>query len=137
MTEETPSEPKVKRNHDKRFDLSLTKADKFETEFAKLFAEKKIELKTEVDWWQRTGNICIEYWDRGKPSGIATTEADYWTQELRANDGKTVCYLVFPVPVLKEIMEASGKPKNGIGDDNGVNAILIPLKKLFDKWMKK
>jgi hypothetical protein len=133
MTEE--KDTPIKRGKDKRFDLSLGKAEKFETEFAKLFAEKKLELKTEVDWWQKTGNICIEYTDRGKPSGIATTEADYWVQELRTPEG-TVAYIIFPVARLKEIMNHSGKPKNGIGDDRGVDAILIPIKKLFDKWIK-
>jgi hypothetical protein len=125
---------KVKRNKDKRFDLSLSKAEVFEQEFAKIFAEKKIELKTELDWWQKTGNICIEYFDRGKPSGIATTEADYWAHELRAKDG-TVAYLLIPTARLKEMMDNSGKVKKGIGDDRGVEAILIPIKNLFDKWI--
>jgi len=131
-----PAADKVKRNNDKRFDISLGKAELFEQEFSKALAEKKLELKTEVDWWQKTGNICIEFWDRGKPSGISTTEADYWVQELRDKDG-TVCYLVFPTPVLKKIMDKSGRLKEGIGDDRGVNAVLIPLKNIFDHYIRK
>ena len=41
-------------------------------------ARQKIEVKSERDMWQRTGNIAIEYESYGKPSGINVTEADYW-----------------------------------------------------------
>lgn len=125
----------IKRNKDKKFDISLSKADKFEQEFCQLFSEKKIELKTECDWWQKTGNICIELSDSGKPSGITSTEADYWAHELR--DGETtVCYMVFPVEILKKIVDKSGKKRNGIGDGGRIEAVLLPIKKVFEQFMK-
>ena len=44
---------------------------------AKLFGikEEQIEVKTERDWWARTGNLCIEVERRGKPTGISITKA--------------------------------------------------------------
>ena len=38
-----------------------------------MLQDKKIEVKSERDMWQRTGNIAIEYQCYGKPSGIDAT----------------------------------------------------------------
>ncbi len=90
---------------------------------------EKIELKSESWLWERTGNICIEYRQNGKPSGICATEADYWVHELR-RDGATLCYLMFPVERLKELAGAAylnGRYREGGGDGGRFCNILIPL----------
>ena len=38
---------------------------------------KEFEVKTERDWWTRTGNIAIELEYKGKASGLNITEAPY------------------------------------------------------------
>jgi len=62
----------------KKFDMDLKYGKVREKLVADMLQDKKIEVKSERDVWQRTGNIAIEYQSYGKPSGIQTTEADYW-----------------------------------------------------------
>jgi len=61
----------VKKKSDFDFDLKFGR--KRENRLHKLLgmrAEDKVEVKTERDWWQKTGNIAIEIECNGKPSGI-------------------------------------------------------------------
>ena len=53
-----------------------------EQQVADMLQDKKIEVKSERDVWQKTGNIAIEYESYGKPSGINATESDYWFHNL-------------------------------------------------------
>ena len=91
----------------------------------------KVEVKTERDWWYKTGNIAIEIECRGKPSGLYATEADYWVHILH-KDGKDYCKLFFDVPTLKEIAFKYVDNTKMIGDNFASKCILIPLKELFD-----
>jgi hypothetical protein len=80
------TDQKIKFNRDSKFDLQLSDALVNERRLAEIFSAakiEKIELKSESWLWERTKNICIEYRQNGKPSGIAVTEADYWVHELR------------------------------------------------------
>ena len=119
-------------NRDNKFDLQLSQALINERRLADIFAFGKIErieLKTETWQWEQTGNICIEYSQNGRPSGIAVTEADYWVHELR-RDGATLCYLMFPIDRLKELARqayAEGRYREGGGDGGRFCNILIPL----------
>ena len=45
----------------KKFDLDLEYGQVREDEVANMLQDKKIEVKSERDVWQRTGNIAIEY----------------------------------------------------------------------------
>lgn len=94
---------------------------------------EKIELKSETWQWERTGNICIEYKCDGKPSGLSTTEADFWVHELKREDN-TLLYLMFPVPRLKEICRAAikaGRSRSGAGDGGRFTVVILPLKDLL------
>jgi len=72
MTKTAPS-PKNR----KKFDIDLQYGKVREQLVADMLQDKKIEVKSERDVWQRTGNIAIEYECYGKPSGINATESDY------------------------------------------------------------
>ena len=62
------------KNEDrKKFDLDLQYGQVREQMVADMLQNKKIEVKSERDVWQRTGNIAIEYECYGKPSGINAT----------------------------------------------------------------
>jgi hypothetical protein len=118
-------------NHDRKFDLQLDAALVRERELARILGDRdvKIELKSETWQWEQTGNICIEYQCDGKPSGISTTEADFWVHELR-RDGQTLCYLMFPIERLKELARlayADGRHRKGGGDDGRFNTVILPL----------
>ena len=62
--------------------------------------KNKIEVKTERDWWFKTGNIAIEVECNGKPSGIMATKADYWVHILAEGD-KDYCRLIFDTRTVK------------------------------------
>ena len=66
--------------------------------------DSKIEVKSERDIWQKTGNIAIEYECYGKPSGISSTEADYWFHNLCIGED-TFATLVFKTDNLKSIIK--------------------------------
>lgn len=125
-------EQKVIFNRNGKFDLQLDQALINERRLAEIFCAakiEKIELKSETWQWERTGNICIEYRQNGQPSGIAITEADYWVHELK-RDGKTLCYLMFPVERLKELARkayAEGRYREGGGDGGRFCNVLIRL----------
>ena len=80
----------------KKFDIDLKYGQVREKYVADMLQDKKIEVKSERDMWQRTGNIAIEYESYGKPSGINATEADFWFHNLCVGDD-VFCTLVFNV----------------------------------------
>ena len=85
----------------KKFDIDLEYGKVREQFVADMLQNKKIEVKSERDKWQKTGNIAIEYESYGKPSGINATEADYWFHNLCIGDD-VFCTLVFNVDNLKK-----------------------------------
>ena len=113
-------------NNDNRFDIDLEYGQIFEQKIADIFQNSKIEVKTERDKWNSTGNIVIEFESRGHPSGIAVTQSDFWFHNL-ALKGELIMTLVFPVAVLKRYI-ADNKPRivRG-GDDNTSKLYLINL----------
>ena len=83
-------------NHDNKFDLDLQYGQDGERWLAWLGTDQaKVEVKTERDQWAHTGNAVFEFTSRGKPSGIAVTQADYWVHNFHLN-GRTM--LTFPRP---------------------------------------
>ena len=76
-----------------KFDLDLQYGQLREQQVHDMFHNKKIEIKTERNWWKKTGNIAIEYECNGKPSGIDKTESDFWIQIL-ANGTDNYCKLI-------------------------------------------
>ena len=61
---------KPTKENRKKFDIDLEYGTIREEKVADMLTNKKIEVKSEKDLWQKTGNICIEYESWGKPSGI-------------------------------------------------------------------
>ena len=132
-------EGKIIFNPDNKFDLQLSQSLIDQQRLAEVFTEMRIEkvctieLKSESWQWERTGNICVEYRQNGKPSGIALTQADFWVHELK-RDGKTLCYFMFPTERLKELareMYARGRYHEGGGDDGRFCNVLIPLTEIL------
>ena len=120
-------------NKNSKFDLDLQYGQLREQQVHDMFHNKKIEIKTERNWWKKTGNIAIEYECNGKPSGIDKTESDFWIQIL-ASGTDNYCKLIFDVPRLKRLVEKY-KPTHSkmIGDRNASRCVLIPLNELFEK----
>jgi len=103
-----------------------------------IFKDKKVKLEVKKDDWAiRSGNIAIEFECRGKPSGIQTTESDFWCHVVGH-----YFVLVFPVDFLKRVFQdlrSDPKYVKEMGDrspDGGrvSKAVLIPWKDLLEMF---
>ena len=95
----------------------------------------KVEVKTERDIWENTGNIAIEIRCKGKPSGLSTTGSSVWIH-LLSKKGVIKGGFLFKVDELKgkiKKLHENGKLKMVMGgDDNASQMALLPIKELFD-----
>ena len=122
-------EPKTEDR--KKFDIDLEYGKVREQMVADMLQDKKIEVKSERDVWQKTGNIAIEYECYGKPSGINATESDYWFHNLCIGD-ETFATIVFDTNSLKRIIANLDKKRSVSGGDNNASRMyLLNLQKLF------
>ena len=92
-----------------------------------------VEVKSERHIWEKTGNHFVEFECRGKPSGIAVTQADYWAlmlvKEIDGKDIPVMTYIV-PIDVMKNLARElyhAGKQVNG-GDDNASVGVLVKIR---------
>lgn len=112
----------------RNFDIDMEYGRRGENTLLDILETKRIEVKTDRIA-HVTGNIAVEYRFRGRPSGISTTEADYWAFLLY--DMTTI--IMVPTEKLKEIARDRYK-KDEItlgGDDNASEMILIPIEELI------
>ena len=118
----------------KKFDIDLKYGQERENRVVSILdkGKDKIEVKTERDWWQKTGNIAIEVESYGKPSGINATESDYWVHIL-ANGKKDYCRLIFDTDTVRRLAKTYKHTLKRGGDNNLTKFVLIPLKELFNK----
>lgn len=115
----------------KKFDLDLNYGKVREQAIADMLQDKKIEVKSERDVWQRTGNIAIEYESYGRPSGIAATESDYWFHNLCIGDD-IFATLVFETNSLRRIIDNLDYKRTVKGGDNYASKMyLLNIQKLF------
>ena len=115
----------------KKFDLDLEYGQIREDKIADMLNNKKLEVKSERGMWMKTGNICIEYESYGKPSGIITTEADFWFHNLCIDDD-IFCTFIFDVPKLKQLIDKLDFKKSVSGGDHKASRMwLVNIKKLF------
>ena len=115
----------------KKFDIDLEYGQVREKLVADMLQDKKIEVKSERDKWQKTGNIAIEYESYGKPSGINSTEADYWFHNLCIGKD-TFATIVFETKNLKRIIENLDYKRSVSGGDHMASKMyLLNLQKLF------
>jgi hypothetical protein len=122
----------AKFNNNKKFDIDLSYGQFHEEIVANKLQNKKVEVKTEKGMWARTGNICLEYESWGKPSGIASTEADVWIHNLAMGD-KVLGTLMFDVETLRKIVDKLSPRTVCGGDNNASRMYLVPINKLFTK----
>ena len=122
-------EPKIEDR--KKFDIDLEYGKVREQQEADMLQDKKSEVKSERDVWQKTGNIAIEYECYGKPSGINATESDYWFHNLCIGS-ETFATIVFDTASLKRIIDnLDNKRVVSGGDHNASKMYLLNLQKLF------
>lgn len=126
---------------DSRFDLDLKFGQDGEQWVKMLGQEVKIEVKTERDKWNTTRNIFFEYRYRGKPSGLAVTQCDYWATVLSFQGRKCGMFL-FEINALKRNLkrlldDPDPRVKRYVrkidgGDNNASKGVLVSLQVI---WM--
>jgi len=111
-------------NNDFKYDLKVGQLK--EEELGTIFNDKLIEVKNDLQALN-TGNVYVEYHSRGKPSGISTTQSDYYcfafgtTFHLIATDDLKVRCRKY----LNTYRDKAG------GDNNTSKGILLPLTELL------
>jgi hypothetical protein len=118
--------------YNKKFDLDLKYGQEREKRLASILDKDKtkIEVKTERDWWFKTGNIAIEIECNGKPSGVMATTSDYWCHIL-ADGKKDYCRMIFDTSTIKRLAKKYIKTTKNGGDGWRSKFVLIPLAEIF------
>lgn len=105
--------------------------------------DAKVEVKTERDTWEKTGNVAFEFKYWGNPSGIAITQADWWVHIL-SKDNEFIQAFIFPVPKLKDFLRAAYHEPHKFncrisdgGDDRASRIILVPISQLHEIYKYK
>lgn len=112
-------------NNDFRYDLKVGQVE--EEWLAGLLQSKTLEVKRDFRASQ-TGNVFVEFFCRGKPSGIATTQADHWAFIL--DDGIVI---MLPTERLKVLAREAVKEGNTVlgGDSNTSRGALVKVARLI------
>jgi len=97
-----------------------------EQKLSEILHHKRIEVKTDL-LTLKTGNVFIEYSSRNKPSGIATTQADYYAIVV----GETI--ILKTTTELKSIARKYLNTKRDVlgGDNNTSKGVLVPVADLL------
>ena len=111
-------------NRDFKYDLKV--GQMAESWLADVLQNRTIEIKRDFKA-SRTGRVFVEFFSRGKASGIDKTEAEFWAFII---DGETV--IILPTGRLKALVQEAkdeGKVWKG-GDSNTSEGVLIDLERL-------
>jgi hypothetical protein len=111
----------VEYNSDFRYDLKVGQLH--EKMLADLLESKTVEVKRDFRASQ-TGRVFVEFFCRGKPSGISTTEADFWCFIL---DGETA--IMLPTSKLERLANKAADNNQVVcgGDNNLSHGVLIEV----------
>lgn len=110
---------------DFRYDLEVGQLA--EHALADVLVNKRIEVKSDK-LAHKTGNVFVEYESRGKRSGIAITQADYYCFEVQGT------FILISVPRLKIIARKYIGTDHDIrgGDKNTSKGVLLPVLDLLN-----
>lgn len=111
-------------NNDFKYDLKVGQIK--EKELANILENKTIEVKNDLKA-TTTNNVFVEYFSRGKLSGVSTSEADFYCFAF----GDT--YHIIKTSKLKEICRKYlNTNRDVLGGDNNTSAgILLPINELL------
>lgn len=114
--------------HSNDFKYDLKVGQQFENELEDVLNNKKLEVKTDFRALE-TGNIFVEYQSRGKPSGLQTSQSDYYVFILSKD------YFIFiSTDVLKGVLREVYNERGYVmgGDSNTSRGVLVPVKRLIE-----
>ena len=108
-------------NSDFRYDLDLGQLG--EKLVFDVLTNKKVEVKTDYKATQ-TGNVFIEYFSRGKESGIAISKSDFYCF-VTSNENITFIETKKLKKLCRKYLDTNRDVKGG--DNNTSCGILLPL----------
>jgi len=109
------------------FDMDLAHGEARESAFVQALTRCHVEHKCDNDA-PSTGNVFVEFEQKGRPSGIATTTADWWAIEVQGDT-----WIVVRTSVLRRAVErvkGIGRVVMG-GDHNLYRGALVPVEWLY------
>lgn len=111
-------------NNDFRYDLQVGQLG--EQELSEILHHKRIEVKKDLIAY-KTGNVFIEYSSRNKPSGISTSQAEYYAFILKDS------IVLKDISSLKQLCRQYLNTSRDVlgGDSNTSKGILLPIEKLI------
>lgn len=115
------------------FDIDLSFGKQIEDDTLSLLMGTA-EVKAERDHWQRTGNIAVEVYYKGRPSGVSSTKAKWWIHVLTVNE-LPVMWIILSVNDMRKLCKRYWHNQVMGGDSNQSQLVLIPLKEVFNLWI--
>ena len=105
------------------FDIDLRHGVAREDALVHVFLQARVEHKCD-EKARRTGNLFIEYRQKGRPSGIAVTTAAWWAFEF---DDES--WLIVPTKKLKRLARLAYQQNRRAkgGDYNLYEGVLLPI----------
>lgn len=101
------------------------KLPEYDVKLKTIFGQVKIEMKCDYSH-AKYGNVAVEYWSRGKPSGIMITEADYWIYRIYEKDGTSGMYLIKTTDLVLMISNHMYKDRvEDVGDRGSGTCIFL------------
>lgn len=114
--------------HSNSFYYDLDFGERAEDYLNEIFSDgKKIEVKYDR-MAHITGNIFVEYQSRGKFSGIATTQANYWIFVIDKKDYSIIVSTKKLIELCRIAFQLGNIVKGG--DNNTSKGVLIPIKQI-------
>jgi len=84
--------------------------------------DKHITFEVKEDFLcEYTGNVGLEYECRGKPSGIQTSESDYYIYKVHTKGG--IKFILHKTSILKDMIENKSYFRIVNGGDKGSNSM--------------
>ncbi len=111
-------------NNDFKYDLKVGQVK--EEELGNILNSSTIEVKYDLKAL-KTGNVYVEYFSRGKQSGISKSKADYYCFAF----GETL-HLIKTSDLKDRCRKYLNTGRDRVGGDNNTSkGILLPIKELF------
>ena len=112
------------------FDLDLKFGQEKENELQEILHNEPLECKCDkrcID----TGNVFVEFEDRGKPSGISITKSTFYAFCLYKKEReKKQIWVLIPTEILKKLMKKY--PVKSGGDNWEAKGHIIPKQDLLN-----
>lgn len=115
----------MKYGNDFRYDLKVGQTG--EKLLGAILEDSTIEVKTDL-LARRTGNVFIEYEYKGKKSGLARSQADWWAFVLSDD----IIHIISSGALKTKCRQYFGTQRDVVGGDrNKSKGILLPIKELI------